>query len=448
MKISNFVRSPLKYLDVIGRYLRSVWYVVSNSSFGEIKSISANEITHYYQMVRTDNSFNFRHRWTTTTSIGKTGKYLEAVDLRKEIMRDARRLIGADSTYVPHILESDFLSHYGHLALLNYLKLASQNSIISSRNFSLTANHQHLVDRPFLRSALDGIQLTQSFGGSSIFDHNALFGISDKTLLVSNAEDYMDMQLLINLVEESVPKDNRVERFSYVRESEFAEFEDLTKNLNQRGYDWFATVHVRTTDGKAFARNNSFKNLLPLIKYINSKSGYVIVIGNHHPSELEISSGSILDFRSVAKDKPYLVDIAIRQSKYFIGPDSGPSAHAIYLGIPTLRVDGVAPMKNTYSTHAPSISLPKYWTDQRGYKIDWRQIAQSDLGFCENSFANDEFRLNNNSAVDILESFKELELTQESNSLLEVDANNKLLLELKSQFGGIGSGLVASCFFE
>jgi putative glycosyltransferase (TIGR04372 family) len=448
MKISNFVRSPLKYLNVIGRYFRSVWYAVSLSSIGELKSLSANEITHYFQMVRSDNRYNFRQRWTAATSIAKTGKYLEAVALRKEIMRDARRLIGADTTYVPHILESDFLSHYGHLALLNYVKLASENSLISGRNFSLTANQQHLIDRPFLRSALDGVQITRSFGGSSILDHNSLFGISDKTLLVSAQEDYMDMQIIINLVEESVQKDKRIERFCNVSPTEIAEFESLTGNFKLRGYDWFATVHVRTTAEKATARDNSFENLLPLIKYIKSDGGFVIIIGEHNPNDLRITSDSILDFRLAAKGKPHLVDIAISEAKYFIGPDSGPSAHAVYLGVPTLRVDGVALMKNTYSTHAPSISLPKFWTDHRGNRIDWRQIAQSDLGFCENSFANGGFQLNKNSAVDILESFKELKRAKEFNSLAEVDANNKLLLELKSKFGGVGSGLVASCFFE
>lgn len=448
MRISNFVRSPLKYLDVIGRYIRSVWYAVSLSSIGELKSLSANEVTHYFQMVRSDNRYNFRQRWTTATTIAKTGKYLEAVALRKEIMHDARRLIGADTTYVPHILESDFLSHYGHLALLNYVKLASENLLISRRNFSISANQHHLIDRPFLRSALDGVQITRFFGGSSILDHNSLFGISDKTLLMSAQEDYIDMQMIINLVEESVQKDKRIERFFNVRPTEIAEFESFTRNFKLRGYDWFATVHVRATHEKTTARDNSFENLLPLIKYINGNGGYVIIIGEHNPHDLKITSDSILDFRLASKGKPHLVDIAISEGKYFIGPDSGPSAHAIYLGVPTLRVDGVALMKNTYSTHAPSISLPKFWTDLRGNRIDWRQVAQSDLGFCENSFSNGEFKLNNNSAMDILESFKQLERAKEFNSLAEDDANNKLLLEIKSKVGGVGSGLVASCFFE
>ncbi len=448
MKISNFVRNPLRYLNVIGRYFRSVWYEVSRSNIGELQTLSENEISHYFKMVRTDNRYNFRERWTTATSLGKTGKYLEAVALRKQIMHDARALIGASTTYVPHILESDFLSHYGHLALLNYVKLASENSLISGRDFSLTANQQHLIDRPFLRSALEGVQITRSFGGNSILDHNALFGISDKTLLVSARDGYMDMQIVINLVEESVQKGKRAERFCNVSAAEIAEFESLTRNFKQRGYDWFATVHVRTTHGKATARDNSFENLLPLIKYIKSSGGYVIIIGEPSPGDFKVTYDSILDFRLAAKGKPHLVDIAISEAKYFIGPDSGPSAHAIYLGVPTLRVDGVALMKNTYSTHASSISLPKFWTGPRGEKIDWQQIAQSELGFCENTFTDDGFQLNNNSAVDILDSFKELELAKEINSLSEVDANNKLLFELKSKLGGVGSGLVASCFFE
>ena len=448
MRVIHFLKSPIKYLRVVGQYFRTFKDTISLSTYGELKLLSGNEITYYFDSVKTDSRLNFRERWTRATSVAKSGRYLTAVASRKEILSDARKLIGADAAYTPHILESDFLSHYGHLALLQYVKAASESFLIPGRGFNLMANHQDLVDRPFLRSATKGLQVSISFGGGSILDHNALFGISDKTLLVSSHDDLMDMQVLINTVEENKQNDAAVELFYGALEYELVEFEYLTSVFKKKGFDWFATLHVRKTNGKAAARDNSFEKFFPLVEYIRSKGGFVIIIGDHVPNESELAHDSILDFRPISRGKPHLVDIAIGKAKYFIGPDSGPSAHAIYLGIPTLRADGVALMKNTYSTHAPSISLPKFWTDRSGNRINWLEVAQGELGFCEDESFIEGFQLNFNSSDHILDAFKELEFVSTSKSGHGISVDNKLLLELKSENGGIGSGTLASCFFD
>ena len=448
-RIRTFFSSPRFIFKILVSNLSNASRVVKFANAGELKILTENEISSYYKNFRyRKTSLNFRDEWARATFLAKTGKYHEAVVKRKDVMVAARKYIGADLNFIPSLLESDFVSHYGHLALISYMKIASAESIIPTRRFQLVCSSRYLLDRPILRFSLTDVSLARYPLDFSILDHNAFFGNSEKTVLVSGEQGLLDMQLLINQVEELKTRGTSLTFRELISEFEWTEFLKIKKPYTDRGYSWFTTIQIRTTNSKDNSRDNSISNLLPLIKYIGKIGGFVIVIGDKVAKVEWGEVENLLDLRDLDNSKVYLVDLAIGFSKYFIGPDSGPNAHAVFLGIPTLRVDGVAPMKNTYTTHAPSISLPKYWTNPSGKRLTWLEVVESELGFCEDDNLQKDYKMVSNSSGDILQSFQELvNLTVDPREISALTENEEFI-RVKTAFGGIGSGLISSAFFK
>lgn len=448
-RLSNILKSPGMYLALFLQLLSLFFKVLTKSNLGQLKVISENEFTEYYtgSSIQSLNS-NFRERWTHATSLAKTGKYSTALTLRRTILEDAKRSIGWESGAIPIQLESAFVSHYGHLALLNYIKVAATESLIPPRVFQIQASQSLLQDRPLSRSALQRIQVAKINSLYSIFDHNALFGMTEKTVMVTGHHDYLDMFQIINEVEKNGSSKIRESFFSVVSEFEIVEFENLCEPLRRIGYEWFVCVQVRNSNGKDFIRNNSFSDFHNIIRYTQQIGGFVIVIGDEVGNSDLILNENLIDLRNRAKSKPYLVDLAIAMAKYFIGPESGPTAVAVSLGVPALRINGVNVMRNTYTTHAPSVSLPKYWTDTKGTRVNWMQVIESDLGFCEEDRFELGYSMKSNSPEDILFAFRELVELTEFSSTKAAPLENLHLAQVKADRGGIGQGLVSSRFFK
>ncbi len=448
-RIRNFLCSPLPYLRVLRKLFSISLKVLANSNLGQLKILSENELsTHYRGSINKFRHISYREEWTKASQLAKEGYYRESVLMRQRLLRDSRASLGLRPGGIPNLLESDFVSHYGHLALASYAKEAASLNLIAPRRFQLIANLTKIVDRPLLRSALCDIQVIDSQSTHSIFDHDAFFGLSEKTLMLTSEHGFEDMQAVINSVEESATSKIRDAFLSEIKEHELLDFEILCEPFRKIGVDWFVCLQIRDTIGKNSSRNNSFENYFLLIDYVNMLGGFVIVIGDYGSNSASFDAVGVLDLRVHSVIRPFLTDIAIGFSSYFIGPDSGPTAHAIALGVPTLRADGVAIMKNTYSTHAPSISLPKFWTDSGGKKLNWLNVVETELGFREEVGSNCSFRMNSNSSEDILEAFKELvELTRKPHFDL-LSSNNREFLKIKEGLGGIGSGRISEIYFE
>lgn len=394
--------------------------------------------------VHTKIDTRFRERWTHATWLSKSGRYHEAITRREEVILDSRLFIGAEENFTPLILESDFISHYGHLALLEYLKSGITLGILPRRELMMITNSNKLSDRPILRMALADIQTLNPKSTESIFNTDTLFALSEKTVMLSQANGFLDMQELINRVEEEGGP-NACGLFSaHIHDNEKVEFEEELSPFLGEGHSWFATIHIRNSSGKDSSRNSSSDSLFDLIKYINSKGGFAILIGDNSKRILTENGLRYLDLRTVSRERKFLVDLAISTAKFFIGPDSGPSALAVMFGIPTLRLDGVACMKNTYSTHGPSVSLPKYWVDSDGKRVHTEKVFESELGFCEDDSLAPGFWMMNNSQRDALESFKLLEDISGSGD--QPISGLGQLSKRKVDSGGIGSGLISPSF--
>ena len=123
-------------------------------------------------------------------------------------------------------------------------------------------------------------------------------------------------------------------------------------------------------------------------------------------------------------------------------------AVAVSLGVPALRANGVGVLTNTYTTHAPSVSLPKYWTDTKGTRVNWMQVIESDLGFCEEDRFDLGYSMKSNSPEDLLFAFQELvQLTEFSNTGV-APLENLHLAQVKADRSGVGEGLLSSRFFK
>lgn len=448
-RLINILKNPKRYLSLLLKLLWISLKVITNSNLGQIEVISDNEITEYYTRKSNKNvSINFRERWTYATSLAKTGKYSTALDLRKTILADARRSLGYETGATPIQLESAFVSHYGHLALMSYVKIAATESLIPPRVFQIQANVNLFRDRPLLRCALQDMQVAKTNSLNSIYDHNALFGMTEKTVMVTGYHDFLDMNQLINKVEEKNLSNFKNAFFNSVFDFEMTEFENLCHPLRKIGYKWFTCVQVRNTRGKDVSRNLNLDDLKNIFRYIHQHEGFVIIIGDEVAISELITSENIIDLRYRAISKPYLTDLAIANARYFVGPDSGPTAVAVSLGVPTLRVNGVDVLRNTYTTHAPSVSLPKYWTDTHGTRLNWMQVIESDLGFCEVDRTELGYSMRTNSPEDILFAFQELVQLSEFSNTEVAPLENLHLAQVKADRGGVGEGLLSSQFFK
>ncbi len=444
-KTIRLIFKPRILISFLGLLISRIFSLLRSNSKAQIE-IALNSEVFMVGNVRTKIDTRFRERWTHATWLSKSGRYHEAVTRRKEVILDSRLFIGAEENFTPLILESDFISHYGHLSMLAYLKSGITLGILPQRELMIITNSNKLSDRPILRMALAEIQTLNPKSTESIFNTDTLFALSEKTVMLSQANGFLDMQELINRVEE-VGGPNISGLFSaHIHESEKVEFEEELSPFLNEGYSWFAAIHIRNSSGKDSSRNSSVDSLFELISYINSKGGFAILIGDNSRSVLSGNGLRYLDLRTVSRERKFLVDLAISKAKFFIGPDSGPSALAVMFGIPTLRLDGVACMKNTYSTHGPSVSLPKYWLDSGGKRVHTEKVFESELGFCEDDSLAPGFRMMNNSQRDALESFKLLENISGSGD--QPSSSLGQLSKRKVESGGIGSGLISPYFLE
>ncbi len=448
-KLNNVLKSPRMHLALLLKLLSFSFKILTKSNMGQLKVISENEFTEYY--TRSSNqslNCNFRERWTQATSLAKAGKYTTALTLRRTILEEAKSSIGWESGAIPVQLESAFVSHYGHLALLSYVKVAATESLIPPRVFQIQASKSLFQDRPLLRCAVQGIQVAKINSPNSIFDHDALFGMTEKNVMVTGHHDYLDIHQIINDVEKNGSSKIRDAFFSVVSEFEMNEFENLCEPMRRIGYEWFVCVQVRKSNGKDFIRNNSLSDFQSIFRYVRQLGGFVIVIGNEVGISDLVLDENIIDLRDRAIARPYLIDLAIAMATYFIGPESGPTTVAVSLGVPTLRANGVGVLANSYTTHAPSVSLPKYWTDTKGTRVNWMQVIETDLGFCEEDRFELGYSMKSNSPEDLLFAFQELvQLTEFSNTKV-APLENLHLAQVKADRSGFGDGLLSSQFFK
>jgi putative glycosyltransferase (TIGR04372 family) len=109
----------------------------------------------------------------------------------------------------------------------------------------------------------------------------------------------------------------------------------ILQNIGLPKKQWFVCLHVREKKSSNEIRNVEIKNYLKAIKYIISKGGWVIRIGDPDSSALP-QINNLIDYTK-SKNRSELIDLVIiSQSKFVLGTSSGPNMVANLFNINVL----------------------------------------------------------------------------------------------------------------
>ena len=388
----------------------------------------------------------FRREWTRLAWMAMDGKYHEANHLRADLVRQARDIHGLSEIYTPNFMERGWTTHFGHLACLFAFDDAQKFNILPNIRRLVLNSSSFAKNRPIFRIIKDSFDFIDVKSKTSIFDTETYFPLTEKVSFLSAGSRFLELTQFLNEVGEANRRINPGTRINVpFTDREMSTIKALFAKNGMSDQVPFVALHIRETEDKYSDRNSRTLSFLPTIKYLIDSGTYVLRIGSKSGGNLPQCPG-LLDLAGLKDEMSFLHEYAIANAKFFITSQSGPSAFAHLIGVPTLTVDALAIARSTYTTRALSMSLPKKLKNDSGVNLPWECFFENKISFREYGFQVGEFKLCNNNSYEILCAVKELE------SNLKVDylklRNPISFVEAKKAVGGNGIGLVSTQFFS
>jgi len=460
--VSQFLRNVLHSFRAISFYslvkflknslsLATFPYLnIDRVSSGDLRQLINSEYCDYFRSKgfasRLPRSY-FRREWTRFAWMAMEGEYHKANLGRANLILEARSAHGLDEDFVPTILERGWTTHYGHLGCLINFRNAQELGVVGlGRRLVLLSNHYY-ARRPIYRLLRNNFDFMNSVSENSIFDTEPFFHFTEKVSFTSTNMGFKELAEFFNLVSEK-----QIQRQNFERENfQFTDQElvAVERLFREHGYSHeqpFVAIHIRETQDKYSARDSVASSFVPTIQEIIKTGRVAIRIGSPNSSGMPPIPG-LIDLRgAVSAEEQFLHDFVISQCDYLISSQSGPTAVAHALGVPTLIVDGVAIARYSYSTPALSMTLPKPWFNSKGQKLTYENVLRLGLGFCELATSQNQFYLQNNSGEEILSAVREFSSLLSNTAASRKNPSN--FQELKKSIGGIGEGLISEVYFS
>lgn len=460
--ISHFLRTILHFFRAISFYslvkflknslsLTTFPYLnINRVSTGDLRQIIDSEYFDYFRSKGSASKLPrsyFRREWTRFAWMAMEGEYHKANLGRANLILEARSVHGLDEDFVPTTLEKGWTTHYGHLGCLINFRNAQELGVVGlGRRLVLRSNHYY-INRPIYRLLRNNFDFMNSVSKNSIFDTEPFFHFTEKVPFISTNMGFKELAEFFNLVsEKQIQRQNfKRENFQFI-DQELVAVERLFREHGYSHEQPFVAIHIRETQDKYSARDSVASNFVPAIQEIIKTGRVAIRIGSPNSSRRPSIPG-LIDLRgAVSAEEQFLHDFVISRCDYLISSQSGPTAVAHALGVPTLIVDGVAIARYSYSTPALSMTLPKPWLNSKGQKLSYENVLRLGLGFCELATSQKKFYLQNNSGNEILSAVREF------SSLLSnattARKNPSGFQEMKKSIGGIGEGLISEVYFS
>lgn len=452
MLLTKLARS-LKIFEFVKNYFSMIAFPIKNlrrlSNKDLLQLINSDVFAYYRFRGPTNNRPRgyFRREWTRLAWLAMEGDYHKANFGRMNLLNEARTQYSLQENFAPMLLEKGWTTNYGHLGCLLNFRNAQKLGIVSGGRRLVIRAQSYYFNRPLYRTLCKDFDFINSISSESIFDMEPFFPLTDKVSFTSTTKGFKELAEFFNLVSERQNQNNNFKR----EKLEFLveELEIIETLFKKHGYSHeqpFVTIHIRETRDKYSARDSISSHFIPAIKEIISHGMPVLRIGSPHSSPLPHIPG-LIDLRDTfSLEQQFLHDFAISNCKYLISSQSGPTAVAHALGVPTLIVDGIAVARYSYTTSALSMTLPKFWIDSHERRLSYEKVFEFGLGFRELATSPRGYRLQNNSPSEILLAVKEF--TKLEKNPLIVHEHPSGFHEIKKSVGGIGSGLISEVFFS
>ena len=394
-------------------------------------------------------SFSFArqvHRlWNQAEIIEVEGNFHTAVSLKQEILEISWQKYGLKKgEFVPPFIESDWLHAFGHQASLGFFSLAQQFGFVHPERRTILDLGNANINRPILHKILTNFNIWKSKGGANILEHPDLFCLTEKMTIVSTPDGFKHFNEIMDKVLLSMNTQNTRQNFGLSEE----EVVNARKQLSILGLPddaWFVGLHVRK-DYRMLERDSDISSYIASIKFITSKGGWVIRLGDSRQQPLPYLP-NVINLIDESEKMANLHDYVLTKCRFFMGNISGPVMYPLLFGIPTLISNVVALGKNTFRGASPTISIPKVWVDlETKRELSILESLELGLGFVELSSSKDgKFRTRNNSSEEILLATEEL-YSYLDNKQVSLSTTQNSLLMLRNNLGAVSFGLFAESF--
>jgi putative glycosyltransferase (TIGR04372 family) len=189
---------------------------------------------------------------------------------------------------------------------------------------------------------------------------------------------------------------------------------------------------------------NYFESILEVTK----RDGWVIRFGTGEMKPLSISR-NVIDLNTDCHEFRILHLYLLARCRFLITTNSGPATVAWALGTPVLQTNTIAVGRNLLSASPGSLFLPKKYFTDKGCPYSFSQLLESREAYSETDL-REKYKqgviVEENSAGEILMA------TRDIFRFLEHDkyelSSNKLLNEIRREYGAVGYGLIAPSFLS
>lgn len=388
----------------------------------------------------------FRREWTRLAWMAMEGNYHESNTFRKNLILEARSINNLPQDYQPALMERGWTTHFGHMACLFAFRDGQRFNIVPNKRRLVLNSGIFSRNRPIFRILKDSFDFLDVRSKASIFDTEPYFPLTEKVSFISADSKFLELTQFLNEI-------GNAHRTLNPGSRELIPFTELETSFikalfAKNGMDDqapFVALHIRETKDKYADRNSKALDFLPSIKYLIRNGTYVLRIGSKLGLDLPHCPG-LLDLTNLGDDIRFLHDYAIANAEFFITSQSGPSAFAHLIGVPTLTVDALAIARSTYTTRAFSMSLPKKLKNNSGVYLPWESFFENEVSYRELDFTIADFSLSGNSSDDILSATKEF--AYKMNLAQSASKNPSAFVAAKKSVRGIGDGLISEQFFN
>lgn len=394
-------------------------------------------------------SFSFArqvHRlWNQAEIIETEGNFHTAVSLKQEILETSWQKYGLKKgEFVPPFIESDWLHAFGHQASLGFFSLAQQLGFVHPERRTILDLGNANINRPILHEILANFNIWKSKGEANILEHPDLFCLTEKMTMLATPDGFKHFNEIMDKVLLSINTGDTRQNFD-LGEGEVVNARKQLSILGLPDDAWFVGLHVRQ-DYRMRERDSGISNYIESIKFITSKGGWVIRIGDSRQQPLPYLP-NVINLIDESEMMANLHDYVLTKCRFFMGNISGPVCFPLLFCIPTLLSNVVAIGKNTWSGASPTISIPKVWVDLESKReLSILESLELGLGFVElSSSKNGNFRTRDNSSEEILLATEEL-YSYLDNKQVSLSTTQNSLLMLRKKLGAVSFGLFAESF--
>jgi len=445
LKISLILRTSRVWLKI------RIWKksrVKSRVSFDYIWNF---RLSNLYSSPDLNTYLKFHSQWDDAGLLWETGRYYEAVALRKDILHEVYEIAKVDyEGYAPPLMEEWWTTRIGHLAVLGVFSLAQDLEIVPPKKRTLILSEE--VGNHELREALKKEFVSVASKGKPSWTQLSQFWpLCEKMQLIRTKNDFIDQYELWETVFQKLNEDREVESSGkgyLTLPDDYIEActERLNSNINSFE-DNFVVVHIRGSRFWEDRRSQTVSNYEKSIEYLIKEGYSVIRIGDSEMTPLTQRKG-FLDLTRMGDGGRDLHAFLLACCKFMIGTTSGPSWIPPLFDKPVLMTNATSLGKIMLTTNKNSKYLPKQFKSKEE-KWSLSRILTSRHAFSESSkreLKSEGIDLIENTEDEILAATKEMVAQDRQNKITNTYPIHSMVRTIQDEFKSVGKGRFADSY--